>query len=125
VDWRRPGSTTCGTGTALCAPGTTRRPPAGAELGRYLLDDADRLDAEEASQDPTEVVRRHVEEEDRERSPLDRVKQSETAQVLIPILCDDDTARILATCRGKDYRHDGLPGVVDRRNAACGSHRRA
>src|SRR3954454_10320664 len=41
-----------------------------------------------------------VEEEDLERSPLDRVKQPKTEQKLIPILGDDDTAKILATCRG-------------------------
>nr|WP_296067975.1 tyrosine-type recombinase/integrase [uncultured Actinoplanes sp.] len=107
---------------------------AGAQLGRYLLDNAGRLDAGEAAEDPTEVQRGHVEEfqawmvqtrsastalnkhkglqqffrwlveeEDLDRSPLDRVKQPKTAQVLIPILGDDDTAKILATCKGKDY----------------------
>ncbi|MCU7730712.1 site-specific integrase [Actinoplanes sp. KI2] len=44
-----------------------------------------------------------VEEEDLERSPMDRVKQPKTEQKLIPILGDDDTAKILATCRGKDF----------------------
>lgn len=79
---------------------------AGVQLGRYLLDDPDHLGAEEASEDPTEVERGHVEEfqarmvrtrsastalnkhkalqqffrwlveeEDLERSPLDRVRQ--------------------------------------------------
>ncbi|MFI1994966.1 tyrosine-type recombinase/integrase [Actinoplanes sp. NPDC020271] len=107
---------------------------AAAQLNRYLLDNVDRLEAEEASEDPTEVERGHVEEfqawmvrtrsagtalnkhkglqqffkwlveeEDLERSPLDRVKQPKTAQTLIPILGDDDTAKILATCKGKDF----------------------
>ena len=44
-----------------------------------------------------------TEEEDLERSPLARVRQPKTAQTLIPILGDDDTAKILATCKGKDY----------------------
>ncbi|MEU7909310.1 tyrosine-type recombinase/integrase [Actinoplanes sp. NPDC049118] len=44
-----------------------------------------------------------VEEEDLERSPLDRVRQPKTEQRLIPILGDDDTAKILATCKGKDF----------------------
>jgi site-specific recombinase XerD len=44
-----------------------------------------------------------VEEEDLDRSPLDRVKQPKTEQRLIPILGDDDTAKILATCRGGDF----------------------
>jgi site-specific recombinase XerD len=44
-----------------------------------------------------------VEEEDLERSPLARVKQPKTAQTLIPILGDDDTAKILATCKDKDF----------------------
>jgi site-specific recombinase XerD len=44
-----------------------------------------------------------VEEEDLERSPLDRVKQPKTAQTLIPILGDDETAKILAICKGKDF----------------------
>ncbi|MEU8820618.1 tyrosine-type recombinase/integrase [Actinoplanes sp. NPDC048796] len=44
-----------------------------------------------------------VEEEDLERSPLARVKQPKTAQTLIPVLGDEDTAKILATCKGNDY----------------------
>ena len=107
---------------------------AGAQLDRFLIESADRLDAGEASENPTEVERGHVEEfqawmvrtrsastalnkhkalqqffkwlveeEDLERSPLDRVKQPKTAQTLIPILGDDDTAKILATCKGKDF----------------------
>jgi integrase/recombinase XerC len=107
---------------------------AGAQLDRFLIENADRHDAGEASEDPTEVERGHVEEfqawmvrtrsastalnkhkalqqffkwlveeEDLERSPLDRVKQPKTAQTLIPILDDDATAKILATCKGKDF----------------------
>src|SRR3954454_17684281 len=44
-----------------------------------------------------------VEEEDLDRSPLDRVKQPKTEQKLIPILGDTDTAKILATCKGRDF----------------------
>ncbi|GAA2709650.1 hypothetical protein Apa02nite_081440 [Actinoplanes palleronii] len=107
---------------------------AGAQLGRFLAEDAGGLEAAEAARDPTEVERGHVEEfqawmvrtrsastalnkhkglqqffkwlveeEDLERSPLDRVKQPKTGQTLIPILGDDDTAKILTTCKGKDF----------------------
>ncbi|MEV6301319.1 tyrosine-type recombinase/integrase [Actinoplanes sp. NPDC051861] len=107
---------------------------AAAQFGRYLIDNADELEAGEAAADPTEVERGHieefqawmvatrsastalnkhkglqqffkwlVEEEDLERSPLARVKQPKTAQTLIPILGDDDTAKILATCKDKDF----------------------
>lgn len=107
---------------------------AGAQLGRYLWDNAARLHAEEASVDPTEVQRGHVEEfqawmvasrsastalnkhkglqqffrwlaeeEDLPRSPLDRVRQPKTEQKLIPVLGDADTAKILATCKSKDF----------------------
>ncbi|MFI5496561.1 tyrosine-type recombinase/integrase [Actinoplanes sp. NPDC051859] len=44
-----------------------------------------------------------AEEEDIERSPLERVKQPKTTQPLIPILGDEDTAKILATCRAADF----------------------
>ncbi|WP_412746001.1 tyrosine-type recombinase/integrase [Krasilnikovia sp. MM14-A1004] len=107
---------------------------AAAQLDRYLLDNAARLNAEDASADPTEVQRGHVEEfqawmvatrsastaltkhkglqqfyrwlteeEDLVRSPLERVRQSKTEQKLIPILGDADTAKILATCKGKQF----------------------
>jgi integrase/recombinase XerC len=107
---------------------------AAAQLDRFLLDQADEMDARQASEDPTEVEREHVEEfqawvvrtrsastalnkhkglqqffkwlvedEDLERSPMARVKQPKTAQTLIPILGDDDTTKLLATCKGKDF----------------------
>jgi integrase/recombinase XerC len=107
---------------------------AAAQLGRFLRDDADRLNADIAVEDPAGVERGHVEEfqawmvrtrsastalnkhkslqqffkwlveeEDLERSPLDRVKQPKTEQRLIPILGDGDTAKILATCNAKDF----------------------
>jgi integrase/recombinase XerC len=103
---------------------------AAAQLDRFLLDNVDRFDAEDAAVAPIEVQRGHVEEfqawmvrtrsastalnkhkglqqffkwlveeEDLERSPLDRVKQPKTGQPLIPILGDDDTAKILASWR--------------------------
>lgn len=44
-----------------------------------------------------------AEEEDLVRSPLDRVRQPKTEQKLIPVLGDADTAKILATCKGKQF----------------------
>ncbi|MBG0564894.1 tyrosine-type recombinase/integrase [Actinoplanes sp. NEAU-A11] len=107
---------------------------AGAQLGRYLRENADELAAVDAAGDPTEVERGHVEEfqawmvrtrsastalnkhkglqqffkwlveeEDLERSPLARVKQPKTGETLIPILGDEETAKILATCKDKTF----------------------
>lgn len=119
---------------------------AAAQLGRYLLDNAARLQAEEASLDPTEVQRGHVEEfqawmvatrsastalnkhkglqqfyrwlaeeEDLAGSPLEWVRQPKTEQKLIPVLGDSDTAKILATCKGKlftDLRDEAIIRVL-------------
>ncbi|MFI1994901.1 tyrosine-type recombinase/integrase [Actinoplanes sp. NPDC020271] len=107
---------------------------AGAQLGRFLIENPEGIEAGEAAGDPTEVERGHVEEfqawmvrtrsastalnkhkglqqffkwlveeEDLERSPLARVKQPKTGQTLIPILGDDETAKILATCDDKGF----------------------
>jgi integrase/recombinase XerC len=42
-------------------------------------------------------------EEEIERSPMDRVKQPKTVKKLIPLIQEQDTARILDACRGKSF----------------------
>ncbi|WP_433270606.1 tyrosine-type recombinase/integrase [Actinosynnema sp. CS-041913] len=42
-------------------------------------------------------------EEDIDRSPMDRVKQPKTTKKLIPVIRDDDTKKVLGTCKGKDF----------------------
>jgi site-specific recombinase XerD len=42
-------------------------------------------------------------EEEIDRSPMERVKQPKTQKKLIPIIRDDDTKKVLATCKGKDF----------------------
>lgn len=37
------------------------------------------------------------------RSPMERVRQPKTPQKLIPIIRDEDTAKVLATCTGKSF----------------------
>jgi site-specific recombinase XerD len=44
-----------------------------------------------------------VDEEEIEQSPMLRVRQPKTPKRLIPIIRDDDTKRILDTCKGKDF----------------------
>jgi integrase/recombinase XerC len=44
-----------------------------------------------------------VDEEEIEESPMVRLRQPRTATTLIPVISDDDTTRILDTCRGKDF----------------------
>jgi integrase/recombinase XerC len=44
-----------------------------------------------------------LDEQDIDRSPMDRVKQPKTPQKLIPILRADDTAVLLGTCRGREF----------------------
>jgi site-specific recombinase XerD len=44
-----------------------------------------------------------VDEEELERSPMVRVKQPKTPQRLVPILRDEETKQILATCRGHGF----------------------
>ncbi|MEU8011727.1 tyrosine-type recombinase/integrase [Micromonospora parva] len=51
-----------------------------------------------------------LDEEEIDRSPMERVRQPKTPQKLIPIMRDDDTRRILETCRGRAF--------VDRRDEA-------
>ncbi|MFG1667607.1 tyrosine-type recombinase/integrase [Streptomyces sp. Y7] len=42
-------------------------------------------------------------EEEIARSPMDRVKQPRTAKKLVPVLPEQDTARILGVCKGKSF----------------------
>lgn len=44
-----------------------------------------------------------VDEQDIERSPMERVKQPKTQKKLIPVIRDDETAKVLGTCKGKDF----------------------
>jgi len=42
-------------------------------------------------------------EEEIDRSPMDRVKQPKTVKKLVPIIQEQDTARILGACKGKSF----------------------
>lgn len=42
-------------------------------------------------------------EQEIQRSPMERVRQPKTPQKLIPIIRDEDTAKVLATCMGKGF----------------------
>ncbi len=44
-----------------------------------------------------------VDEEEIDRSPMERVKQPKTAKRLIPIIRDEDTKKMLGTCKGKEF----------------------
>jgi site-specific recombinase XerD len=44
-----------------------------------------------------------VDEEEIDRSPMERVKQPKTTKKLIPIIRDDDTKKVLDTCKGKGF----------------------
>jgi integrase/recombinase XerC len=44
-----------------------------------------------------------LDEQDIDRSPMDRVKQPKTQKKLIPIIRDNDTQKVLDTCKGKDF----------------------
>ncbi|GLZ32278.1 hypothetical protein Lesp02_44660 [Lentzea sp. NBRC 105346] len=44
-----------------------------------------------------------VDEEDIDRSPMERVKQPKPQKRLIPIIRDDDTKKVLDTCKGKSF----------------------
>jgi site-specific recombinase XerD len=61
------------------------------------------VDGAEQAQGLQQFYRWLAEEEDLARSPLDRVRQPKTEQKLIPVLGDADTAKILATCQGKQF----------------------
>ncbi|MET9225563.1 tyrosine-type recombinase/integrase [Lentzea sp. NPDC003310] len=42
-------------------------------------------------------------EEEIDRSPMDRVRQPKTQKKLIPVIRDDDTKKVLDTCKGKTF----------------------
>jgi integrase/recombinase XerC len=42
-------------------------------------------------------------EQEIDRSPMDRVKQPKTPKKLIAIICDEDTAKVLGTCGDKSF----------------------
>ncbi|PSL52459.1 site-specific recombinase XerD [Saccharothrix carnea] len=44
-----------------------------------------------------------LDEEGIDRSPMERVKQPQVRKKLIPVIRDDDTKRVLDTCKGKDF----------------------
>jgi integrase/recombinase XerC len=44
-----------------------------------------------------------VDEEEIDQSPMLRVRQPKTPKRLIPIMRDEDTRRVLETCRGRDF----------------------
>lgn len=44
-----------------------------------------------------------LDEQDIDRSPMERVKQPATRQKLIPVIRDDDTKKVLGTCNGKSF----------------------
>lgn len=44
-----------------------------------------------------------LDEEAIDRSPMERVKQPKTPTKLIPIIRDDDTKKVIGTCRGKTF----------------------
>ncbi|CCH29342.1 Phage integrase family site specific recombinase [Saccharothrix espanaensis DSM 44229] len=46
-----------------------------------------------------------LDEEEIERSPMERVRQPKVTRRLIPVIRDEDTGRVLATCKGKEFVH--------------------
>jgi site-specific recombinase XerD len=44
-----------------------------------------------------------IDEEEVDRSPMDRVGQPKTPQKLIPVLSDEDTKKVLDLCKGKSF----------------------
>ena len=44
-----------------------------------------------------------IDEEEMDRSPMDRVGQPKTPQKLIPVLSDEDTKKVLDLCKGKSF----------------------
>ncbi|WP_199335788.1 tyrosine-type recombinase/integrase [Streptomyces sp. GMR22] len=44
-----------------------------------------------------------LDEEEIDRSPMERVRQPKTVKKLIPVIRDDDTKKVLATCKGKAF----------------------
>lgn len=46
-----------------------------------------------------------LDEEEIDRSPMERVKQPKTQKKLVPVIRDDETKKVLDTCKGKDFIH--------------------
>jgi integrase/recombinase XerC len=44
-----------------------------------------------------------VDEEEIDRSPMERIKQPKTRQKLVPVIRDGDTSKVLSTCKGKAF----------------------
>ncbi|MFF5229378.1 tyrosine-type recombinase/integrase [Dactylosporangium sp. NPDC000521] len=44
-----------------------------------------------------------VDEDEMDRSPMDRVKQPKTPKKLIPVMRDDDAKKLLEVCKGKSF----------------------
>jgi site-specific recombinase XerD len=44
-----------------------------------------------------------LDEEEIERSPMERVRQPRTPQKLVPVMRDADTTRVLVACKGKSF----------------------
>ncbi|WP_432049247.1 tyrosine-type recombinase/integrase, partial [Streptomyces asiaticus] len=44
-----------------------------------------------------------LDEEEIDRSPMERVRQPKTVKKLIPVIRDDDTRKVLAVCKGKAF----------------------
>jgi integrase/recombinase XerC len=44
-----------------------------------------------------------TDEEEIDRSPMERVRQPKTPARLVPVMPDEDTSRLLATCKGKAF----------------------
>jgi site-specific recombinase XerD len=44
-----------------------------------------------------------LDEQDIDRSPMERVRQPKTPQKLIPVIRDEDTRKLLEVCKGKDF----------------------
>ena len=44
-----------------------------------------------------------LDEQDIDRSPMERVKQSTTQKKIIPVIREEDTKKVLGTCKGKDF----------------------
>ena len=44
-----------------------------------------------------------VEEQEIDRSPMDRIRQPKTPQKLVPVMRDEDTGRLLAACKGTGF----------------------
>jgi integrase/recombinase XerC len=44
-----------------------------------------------------------VDEQAIERNPMDRVRQPKTPTKLVPVMCDEDTAKLLQACKGSGF----------------------